>query len=97
MNAKRTGGPAFPRPASEFTQSGTLADGNEAVGAQDGMSLRDYFAAKALHAAIIAMSNFEPGLEQTRAEATRRGVSLDELLATQAYITADAMLAARGV
>jgi hypothetical protein len=43
------GGPAFPRPASEFTESGTLLDGNIAVPATNGMSLRDYFAAHAPH------------------------------------------------
>lgn len=48
MSAIKNGGPAFPRPASEYTVSGTLADGNDAIREQDGMSLRDYFAAKAM-------------------------------------------------
>lgn len=40
--------PAFPRPASEYTASGTLPDGNDAIRAQEGMTLRDYFAGQAL-------------------------------------------------
>lgn len=48
--------PAFPRPASEFTKSGTLHDGNDAVEAQEGMTLRDYFAAKAMQG-ILANDN----------------------------------------
>ncbi len=46
---KNDGGPAFPRPASEFTGSGTCPDGNDPIRAQNGMSLRDYFAAHAPH------------------------------------------------
>lgn len=42
------GGPAFPRPASEFTKAGTLPDGNAAIQAQDGMSKREEFAKAAL-------------------------------------------------
>jgi hypothetical protein len=78
------GGPAFPRPASEFTANGTLPDGND-LGAQDGMSLRDYFAAQALN-----------GLIQFQAEL--RGVGgqeIADLTAQAAYALADAMLNAR--
>jgi hypothetical protein len=48
------GGPAFPRPASEYTASGTLPDGNDAIQAQAGMSLRDWFAGMALQGLIGA-------------------------------------------
>ena len=48
------GGPAFPRPASEYTEHGTLPDGNTAIDEQDGMSLRDYFAAAALTGLLAA-------------------------------------------
>ena len=54
MDRKETGGPAFPRPASEYTKSGTLPDGNDAINEQEGMTLRDYFAGQAL---IGIMSN----------------------------------------
>ena len=42
------GGPAFARPASEYTKQGTLPDGNDAIEAQEGMGLRTYLAAKAM-------------------------------------------------
>ena len=42
MTTTNTGGPAFPRPAV-FTQTHGLASPE-----QDGMTLRDYFAAKAM-------------------------------------------------
>jgi hypothetical protein len=51
--AKPDGGPAFPRPASEYTKNGTLLDGNDAVGHQEGMSLRDYFAGQAMQALLV--------------------------------------------
>lgn len=47
---KTDGGPAFPRPASEDRTSGSMSDGDGLVEPQDGMSLRDYFAAKAMQA-----------------------------------------------
>lgn len=42
------GGPAFPRPASEDTSRGSQKDGDTTEDAQPGMSLRDWFAGKAL-------------------------------------------------
>ena len=73
----KTGGSAFPIPATELHGTNT------------GMTLRDYFAAKALNAVIIGIYN----------EATSQGVyhnwSEDEF-ATEAYKLADAMLKARG-
>ncbi|HHR5887167.1 TPA: hypothetical protein ACS7WW_003600 [Providencia alcalifaciens] len=75
----KTGGAAFPasgHPDMQFV-------------AQEGMQLRDYFAAKALNAVIIGIYN----------EATSQGVyhnwSEDEF-ATEAYKLADAILKARG-
>lgn len=50
MSAK-DGGPAFPRPVSEVHRSYTMADKGPTK-AQDGMSLRDYFAGQALLAVI---------------------------------------------
>ena len=81
------GGPAFPRPASEFTKHGTLRDGNDAVPEQEGMSLRDYFAAKAL-AGLLADPNVQPS----------RTSSMDnwvQTVAERAFQFADAMLKAR--
>ena len=42
---KETGGPAFPRPASEAHQHGMHSP-------QEGISMRDYFAAKAMQSLI---------------------------------------------
>jgi hypothetical protein len=73
-----TGGPAFPLPAYEDW------DGSQVIG-QDGMTLRDYFAAKAMQGSIGAGNdNVMRGYEGWRDE-----------LAREAYRYADAMLAAR--
>jgi hypothetical protein len=59
--------------------------GHEVVG-YEGQSLRDYFAAKALPALIAEMADVECDDIHARASG----------LASEAYIYADAMLAARG-
>jgi hypothetical protein len=66
--SKQTGGPAFPRPHSGTSQF-----------AQQGMTLRDYFAAKAMQA-ILSDPNY---------------INPDEKLAEASYSIADAMLKAR--
>jgi hypothetical protein len=75
------GGPAFPRPASEFAQN--------AIFEQDGMTLRDYFAAKAMQgdwaAQNAATGEFTNGM--TVEQLTERAGTY--------YRMADAMLAAR--
>lgn len=70
------GGPAFPRPAGDY--NGTK-HGN---GAQVGISMRDYFAAKAM-AAMVASPDYV------------EGEWFQEDIALQAYTMADAMLLAR--
>lgn len=72
-NDIKDGGPAFPIP---------LDDRPGAYEAHPGMTLRDYFAAKAMQA-LIAEHDF--GAEPR-----------DLLVARLAYLMADAMLAARG-
>ena len=67
--------PAFARPASEAHQHGMHKP-------QEGMTLRDYFAAKAMQALIIANGPAPQGGWPTYAERT-------------AYLVADAMLKAR--
>ena len=71
------GGPAFPRPAGDFNGS---RHGN---GAQTGMTLRDYFAAKAMQ-----------GMAASKEHCTDGWAHSD--IAIQAYDLADAMLRARG-
>jgi hypothetical protein len=81
MSNTNTGGPAFP--------TATLAQKTEG-----GMTLRDYFAAKAMQIYLKAHHDrvlFEEGKYE---EATH--FWSDEDVATEAYETADAMLKARG-
>lgn len=87
---KPDGGPAFPRPASEFTKNGSLADGNDAVPSQGGMTLRDWFAGQFLAGLDLVMiehrddPDFEKPTQYTIEEKARL-----------AYQAADAMLAER--
>ena len=75
--SKETGGPAFPRPG-DFNP-------------QTGMTLRDYFAAKAMQSILRgydAVSSFED-------EEVNDPEGMPKLIAKDAYIMADAMLLAR--
>lgn len=83
MASIKDGGAAFPRPASEFTASGTCSDGNDPVAAQTGMSLRDWFAGMALQGMISS----SPLCDRT----DKKAVNKPEW-ARQAYKFADAML-----
>jgi hypothetical protein len=81
MSSTKTGGPAFPYPF--YDEKGHCIDGIE------GMTLRDYFAAKAMQ------SVFSRIFEQAHQATPER---LDELKLTGAcicYSMADAMLKAR--
>lgn len=83
MEKVNNGGPAFPR---EDYQANGYDKGFEKLG-QEGMSLRDYFAAKAMQAFITgAMSDGTP-------HRTMDGD--DKVAAKAAYIIADAMLKER--
>jgi hypothetical protein len=75
----KDGGPAFARPAGDY--NGTK-NGN---GANRGMSLRDYFAAKALAALIVYPTK----------DGENCGAKAVPKLAKWAYEYADAMLEAR--
>ncbi len=72
MSNTNTGGPAFP--VSEYVQHNGLT-----IGTQEGMTLRDYFAAKAMQGLTSGGTG---------------GWAL-ELIAERAYEMADAMLKAR--
>lgn len=78
------GGPAFPRPLSELSDD---SDG-EVAQAYEGMSLRDYFAAKAMQG-CLAYSHCNPNTGNYHEN------SNPEYVATTAYCYANAMLAAR--
>lgn len=71
---KNTGGPAFPF----YENSYGVTTGNE------GMTLRDYFAAKALAALIVVLKDDR-----------KRGAAGVPILAKYAYEYADAMLSER--
>lgn len=57
----------------------------------DGMSLRDYFAAKVMQSLVSE----EAAIAAVGAKAALDGTSSDHVVATKAYVQADAMLAAR--
>lgn len=74
--SNKTGGPAFP----ELGNVGYNSDWQ----CEAGMTLRDYFAAKAMQAAIPHMGNIGVGQHEDNMR-----------LATASYAVADAMLRAR--
>jgi hypothetical protein len=76
MNSKELGGPAFPVHPDMAAQLGCVPSSSDA-----GMSLRDYFAAKAMQSLITA-PNVRPMIE-------------DGEVSWWAYKMADAMLKAR--
>lgn len=87
--SKKDGGPAYPRPYS----SGERPDGDsfDGVPSQTGMTLRDYFAAKALPLAATSIEPLRVGMGAP-------GAKLDDWLANlsfAAYTIADAMIAER--
>ena len=76
MSEKDTGGPAFPFPTSLYPDGSTNEPGHIS------MTLRDYFAAKAMQAHIAALSSAV--IPDWHAQ-----------VAELSYLTADAMLEAR--
>jgi len=85
MSARNDGGPAFPR--EDYQTNGAPKDQPFYLG-QEGMSLRDYFAAQALNGDIAGNwrdNNYKP----------QGGLSIIENVARAAYQFADAMLKAR--
>ena len=74
--------PAFPRPFSEDNHSKDIDIYHHS---QEGMTLRDYFAAAAMPAHINILS-----------DADARPRDWYEVVAERCYLTADAMLKARG-
>ncbi len=81
---KETGGPAFPVDA-ELCQDITVEE-------QRGMTLRDYFAAKAMQAMLPTYDIPLVFDDETWKEGEK---TMPELIAIDAYVMADAMLKAR--
>lgn len=86
MSDINTGGPAFPS---------LLKVGDVAL-TEFGMTLRDYFAAKAMQG-IVSSIDGEDSYQRLRGHAAAAGLSVSEWIACDAYKQADAMLAAREV
>lgn len=85
MNEINHGGPAFPIPLAE----GQAYQGHAPC---DGMTLRDYFAAKAM----VALINNEFCAQAINEVVASGNATRDALIAAVAYTQADAMLRARG-
>ncbi len=82
------GVPAFPAP---LCASGFASD----EPGERGMSLRDYFAAKAMQG-IVGSIDSEECYERLRGHAKASGLTVSQWIARDAYKQADAMLAERG-
>jgi hypothetical protein len=83
-NTKNTGGPAFPVEVAGYKSSKHVVDDLfEFSGTHPGMTLRDYFAAKAMQGMIHRMNGEE------------RWYALQSGLCKEAYEFADAMVKAR--
>lgn len=93
------GGPAFPRPYSVDSRdgSGPNIDGDSPQDAEEGMSLRDYFAGQAIIAILTAKVDGQ-GFTRHKHEITGETLGNTTNLPQQAaaaYELADALLAAR--
>lgn len=82
MSKNEDGGSAFPVDPALLRPSVSLGDDIEQRRAAKGMSLRDYFAAKALPACISLAQHHDGGWD-------------DVAVAVSAYAVADAMIEAR--
>ena len=83
-NTKNTGGAAFPDPAAERKYA-------DCEGYERGMTLRDYFAAKAMQ----ALTQSEQFLREASEWRKIDGEDVEDAIAGSAYDLADAMLKAR--
>jgi hypothetical protein len=79
MNDREDGGPAFPNPSEVF------------VIPQNGMSLRDWFAGRALQGQMTNSEAYLAAMEVTSGNVNE----VARALAQASYVLADAMLAAR--
>lgn len=81
MSENKDGGPAFPL-------TGLRAE-------YEGMSLRDYFAARAMHAELVTAGALEGPRDALVEAAEEAGQTVEQRIAFNAYRLADAMLKAR--
>lgn len=90
----RDGGPAFPT-GLQLSQNNATGETTSHQYLSDGMTLRDYFAAKAMHAHLITDTVPGPACDALVAAAGASGRDPVLHLAMNAYEMADAMLRAR--
>lgn len=83
MTEHGNGGPAFPRTSNSTGR-----------GAQEGMCLRDYFAAKCVAAMVSTISD-EDGYGRAVSIASSQGLTVSQWFARESYKQADAMLQER--
>lgn len=81
---KNDGGPAFPCDYVVY-EAGEVGNSVPIKGAGEGMTLRDYFAAKAMQSYLAYVSSTQSSFSGSYHEA-----------AVESYVIADAMIAARG-
>lgn len=91
MSDKKTGGPAFPSKGNEMARQQALALGMQ-YNEPSGMTLRDYFAAKAIQAMISTCPSL---VEHLQMESDSLLEMRAGCFAEGAYQMADAMLEAR--
>lgn len=85
------GGPAFP-----FDYGVPETEDHPGYQASHpGMSLRDYFAAKAMHAELNTAGQHKAAAIALKAAAEQAGQTIEQRIAFNAYALADAMIAAR--
>ena len=85
-NTTNDGGPAFP-----------ITEANGANSGMPGMTLRDYFAAKAMHALVVEPPWGDGGMASVHSWSKGfKGSESCDRFAFAAYAMADAMLKARG-
>jgi len=86
VSTRETGGPAFP--TTEFFDE-------KPVGQLPGMTLRDYFAGKAMHAELNTAGMHAGAAAALNAAAKKARRTVERQIAFNAYMLADAMLAER--
>lgn len=89
MSEKPDGGPAFPMPSEYDGQGSPVAAG------WVGMTLRDYFAAKAMQVEFETACRSVMNATALANEADRSGRTIEKQIAHNAYLIADAMIAER--
>ena len=89
---KNDGGSAFPLVKTEYDRDRNEYTGN--VFSTGGMTLRDYFAAKAMQSLVIAHEKMNVHFEDHR-QGEVKHYYREHVIATAAYMFADAMLLVR--